>query len=220
MDELRIQWSTMKTVKARDGFSIYYVAFPQGTTPTETYEYALYATNQVYIYVSRATLTASSDPGGSSSADFEANYQSGAISAQSYADAIALAVPAISNAYMPQQVWVESDITTTTTAKEQVVVSYTVPAGYDFYILTHSLARITDNGIEAVPAALEVIVGVSTIIKIEHNVGITGDTHWESGYSLPLKLATANNTVRVVVTPSGLLSTVWSGRITGFLRSL
>lgn len=210
MKELEIQWTTMKAVKNRDGFSFYYVAFPQD--PSGTF-YDIFGTNQVYIY--RTRLEDENEI-----TDFETNFKDSGVSVASDDDAIALAVPAISAQYMPNQVWVEADLTSSATTKEQIVVSYTVPDSYDFYILTHSLARITDNGMEAVPAALEVVVSGTTIIKIEHNVGVTGDTQWESVYTLPLKLATARNVVKLVVTPSGLLSTVWSGRITGFLRSL
>lgn len=210
MTALQIQWSTMKTVVARDSFSLYYVSVPQGTSP-ETYSYNIIGTNQVYFYITWANI-------GTDGTDFENNYKSAAISVLSQDDAFALAVPAISTEYMPSQIWQENDVSTTGLSKT-TVVSYTVATGFNFYIMGHTLTRVTDNGTEALPATLEVFSGGSTVYKIERNLGSGGDSNWEKEYPFPLKVASSTDIIKLTVTPTSLLSTSWSGRITGFLRS-
>lgn len=94
---LRIEWSTLKSVKNRDTFSLYYIQYAQGTDP-ETYTYVVIGTNDYYMYRADIELSNSTDIN-----DFETNFKSTAILTASIDDAIALsASPPLNTNRIPQ----------------------------------------------------------------------------------------------------------------------
>jgi hypothetical protein len=115
----------------------------------------------------------------------------------------------------------QGEITTTATTADQIIVSYTVPAGKSFYLASFFISRITDNSVGAIPASLAVFTSPSTTV-VRRRLGLrstaSGNVIWESIFPTAVQIALAGDVVRVRVTPTGTTSTVWFASITGYLR--
>lgn len=116
-------------------------------------------------------------------------------------------------------VW--GEITTTATTADQIITSYTVPAGKTFYLASFFISRITDNSIGAIPASLVVFTAPSTT-SIKRKLGLrstsSGNVIWESIFPTAIQIANAGDVIRIRVTPTGTTSTLWGASLTGYLK--
>jgi hypothetical protein len=116
------------------------------------------------------------------------------------------------------QVW--GEITTSATTADQIIASYTVPSGKDFYLASFFITRITDNSVGAIPASLAVFTSPTTAIirKLGLRSTASGNVIWESILPTAIKIATAADVIRLRVTPTGSTNTLWGAALTGYLK--
>lgn len=89
MLKLHIEWSTLKTAKARDSFVLYYT-----TRDLATKTYGVFGTNHVCFMVTEVT--------GADGTDFEDNYKTNAVAVASESDAMVLSTPPLNSNSIPQ----------------------------------------------------------------------------------------------------------------------
>lgn len=119
-------------------------------------------------------------------------------------------------------VWKIGNLTTSNQTANQVVVTYTVPAGKSFYISSYCINRLSNNNVNSIPARLRVIPGGTgtPIVFGEHNLtaGNSLFAQHESIFPTAVSIASATDVVQIVVTPDSNTNTNWFGRITGVLQ--
>lgn len=113
-------------------------------------------------------------------------------------------------------VYTTNSVTTTATTANQTVLSYTVPAGKDFFLVGFSLEKSVSSGtVEMQPARLRV-AGTDIAVKTTE----AAPRSWQRDIGFPgVKVATAAQVITMTVTPSGAGSNTWFGTLVGYLRS-
>lgn len=112
-------------------------------------------------------------------------------------------------------VWQSGTITTTTTAKQNIL-TYTVPDAYDFYLFNFAVTRESSGSIWGKPVSIE--VWDSTPAMTLSITGIVSNTDtWSQSFGTAQKVAEEGDTVKITVAPNGSLSTNWSCRLIGQL---
>ncbi len=116
-------------------------------------------------------------------------------------------------------------ITTTATTADQVVLSYTVPAGKTFWI-----AGYTINNGETTIRANPYKIGKNTVTSEPAGPGVVDGNIFRMGNmpqssfrdedfsGNPRRMAVAGDVVKMTVTPSGVTSTVWRASLDFILR--
>ena len=116
-------------------------------------------------------------------------------------------------------------ITTTSTTVDQVIVSYTVPAGKSFWILGYTInngettirgnpVKIGRNTITTEPAGPGTVDG-----NIFRMYNMPASTLRDEDYGgMPRRLGNAGDVIKVTVTPTGGTSTVWRASLDFILR--
>ena len=116
-------------------------------------------------------------------------------------------------------------LTTSSTTADQVILSYTVPAGKAFWITGYSIGngetvvrgnpiKIGRNTITSEPAAPGVVDG--NIFRMANMPSASDRTEDFSGN--PRRMAVAGDVVKMTVTPTGVQSTSWRASIDFILR--
>lgn len=116
-------------------------------------------------------------------------------------------------------------LTTTSTSSDQIIVSYTVPSDKVLYIIGYRIessgtlngtpVKIGKNNVSSEPSSPGSVDG-NIFRSFVLNAGVsTGDVDFGGN---PRKLGIGGDTVKVTVTPSGLLSSTWRASIDFVLR--
>lgn len=115
------------------------------------------------------------------------------------------------------QIFQPGTLTTTATTADQVIVTYTVPAGNHFLLAGLFVGKSVATNTEATPFKLR----VNGTAKIIYASDGTGTRFWNPVLnSFPIKIATAGDVVTITVTPSNGTSTTWNGTMFGYLRAV
>lgn len=115
-------------------------------------------------------------------------------------------------------------LTTSATTADQVIISYTVPAGKILHIIGY---RIQTSG----SSSGVIKIGKNTVTTVSASPGTvdgnifrtftlsSGEDSGEADFgSIPRKLGSGGDVIKVTVTPSGLLSTDWTANLDFVLR--
>lgn len=239
---LTISWSTLKIAKARDGFALFYV-----DRKAAGHGYDVFGTNQVQFFTSHVVATVDitdfetnfklAATSVDSRDDFLALIPPAVDSSGRLrvvlSDALGFGITSIARpggsrmlsvsmrdwlAPPEDHVLVTREITTTVMNIEAVIVTFTVPAGKNFFIASFSLNRVTINNVGAAPFAVKKN-GTALTRRGITGVGVL-NVLFDQMFTFPIKIATAGDVLDFTVTPDLNQPTVWSGILSGFVRSI
>lgn len=111
---------------------------------------------------------------------------------------------------------VGTTLNTTTTNANQVIATYTVPAGKSFALISWSLANTSGNAVDANPARLRVAGTDIAVYATTANPRV-----WlPPALGCPgVNIASSGQVVTLTITPSAATSTNWWGMLVGYLRT-
>lgn len=108
-------------------------------------------------------------------------------------------------------------VTTTTTAANQTILTYTVPAGKDLLLTGLFIGKSATNNVDAVPFRFRVGGTDKMVYATDQAVA---PVTWNPNWGFPVKIATAADVITVTVTPSAAASSIWNATLFGYLRSI
>lgn len=206
---VEISWTDIKSYKTRDGFSLSYVSNPDGT-----YE-AVGVSNRFEYH---AAISVATDI-----TDFEANFKSASSSVTTIDAGIAAANQfdsiAVRSFTTDASVEIHGEVTTASTTANQTVITYTVPAGKNFFLVYSVIQKVSVNSVDMAPGAIRKN-GTDLYRR-----GVGGSASGSSVYELRVgppgvSIATAGDVLTLTVTPGGTGSTTWGAVLMGYLVSI